>query len=155
MICTFDLTNKMIYNLGQHYHRLKGRSWGETEGNMEKEPIAEAGAGSKIAQDDSHFWFVFKRLLTCFFLVRRHSTLTPSTSCQASPVASGMPRYFTVDYGAKSSIDYILPICGALSPCYFSPQQWKLADTKSKASGDLSKLLYFCVGGGGRPHRQH
>lgn len=67
----------MIYNLGQHYRRLKGWSWGETEENMEKEPIAAAGAGSKIAQDDSHFWFVFKSLLTFFFLVRRPSKIVP------------------------------------------------------------------------------
>lgn len=151
MICTFDLTNKMICNLGQHYRRLKGRAWGETEENMEKESIAEAGAGRKTA-----FLVYFKSLHPCFALLRRPSKTVPPLIPEdtarlhwlpASPVGSGMPAILLLIVGPRALLITSSPSCGALSQYYFS----LAVKTRRKASGDLSKWSGFisvCVWGG-------
>lgn len=128
MICTFDLTNKMIDNLSQHYLRLKGRAWGENEENLEKESIAEADAGRKIAQDDSHFWFIFKSLLTCFFVVwRPFQTVPPQTPAPfhwlpASRVL-GCPAILLLIMGPRVLLIMSSPSSGAPSQYHFSLRQ--------------------------------
>jgi hypothetical protein len=56
MIYTFDLTNRMIYNLGQHYCRLKGMVCGGRETKkQQKERVNCRGIGRKFVQDHSRF----------------------------------------------------------------------------------------------------